>query len=572
MFVLLVLVSVIAACGPSPNSKSPTLLGPSGPPQADQPARTLVAVVQVEPKTLAARTFAQTNVSSNLSRRLFNADLALVDDQSNAFPYLAEALPQLNTDSWKVYPDGTMDTTYRLKPNLAWHDGTPLSADAFVFSWQLYSTPELGQASLLPIKVIARVEAPDQRTVLIRWAQPYAAAGALQSLGFSAPIGLPPLPRHILRPSLESGADALLNNPFWTSGYVGLGPFKLDQWQPGTFIAAAAFERHALGAPKIQQIKLMFVPDASTALANILAEDAQMTADSALGLQQAATLFRQWPAGRGAMVPNFIQWLAAHFQGRSDFVSPAALKDVRVRQAVAYAVDRAAINDALFDGQYPIADSVFAPTSDLGRAADAAANKYPFDLGRSERLMVEAGFTRAPGDIYLGLSGERFSAEVRTGSASNVEMQSALASGWRQAGFDFTEYVVPTAQSQDVQIKSTYSGIQLSATANGEPGLNSMGTGNVPTANNQWRGNAWDGYANPELDQLIAVFSVALDPSQRTRAAADIAKLYSVEVPAISLFFPFSPWVFTSDVSGPKLRPGENNVAWNVHEWEWSSR
>jgi len=88
IFIPLVLASLAAACGPSPNSNGAT--GPGG---AAQPARTLVAVVQVEPKTLAARTIAQTNVSSNLSRRLFNADLALVDDQSNAFPYLAEALP-----------------------------------------------------------------------------------------------------------------------------------------------------------------------------------------------------------------------------------------------------------------------------------------------------------------------------------------------------------------------------------------------------------------------------------------------------------------------------------------------
>jgi len=143
-----------------------------------------------------------------------------------------------------------------------------------------------------------------------------------------------------------------------------------------------------------------------------------------------------------------------------------------------------------------------------------------------------------------------------------------MASGWRQAGFDFTEYVVPTAQAQDVQIKSTFTGIQISATADGEPGLNSMGAGNVPTAENQWRGNAWDGYANPQLDRLIAVFSTALDATQRTRAAADIAKFYSNEVPSISLYFPPAPWVFSSDVTCPQFRPGENNVTWNVHVWE----
>jgi peptide/nickel transport system substrate-binding protein len=307
--------------------------------------------------------------------------------------------------------------------------------------------------------------------------------------------------------------------------------------------------------------------DANTALASILSGETQVAADQALPLPQAMTFLQQWPAGEGIMVPAFVSWLAAHFQGRSDYVNPAALQDVRVRQALAYAVDRVGINDSLYQGQFFVADSLFPPTSDLGRAASAAVTKYPFDLNRSAQLMADAGFTKGPGEIYLDRNGERFSAEVRASSGSVVDALGAIASGWRQAGFDFQEFVVPAAQAQDLQVKSTYSGVQLSPTANGESGLNSMGSGNVPTASNQWRGNAWDGYSNPELDRLIGVFGMALDPAQRTRAAADIAKLYSTDVPAISLFFPVTPWVFTSEVSGPQPRPAENNVAWNLHEW-----
>ena len=78
----------------------------------------------------------------------------------------------------------------------------------------------------------------------------------------------------------------------------------------------------------------------------------------------------------------------------------------------------------------------------------------------------------------------------------------------------------------------------------------------------------YSGYSNPELDSLIAAFGAALQPEDRTRAAVNIAKLYSAEVPAISLFFPITPWVFTSNVIGPKLRPAGSNVAWNIYEWE----
>ena len=50
-----------------------------------------------------------------IQKRIFNADLALIDDEGNPRPYLAESLPRLNTDTWRVFPDGRMETTYRLK-------------------------------------------------------------------------------------------------------------------------------------------------------------------------------------------------------------------------------------------------------------------------------------------------------------------------------------------------------------------------------------------------------------------------------------------------------------------------
>ena len=232
----LLVVWLAAGCAGSSsnNSTSAAATRPS------QPTRLLVAATLNEPKTLAARIIAQSGSSLSLSRRLFNADLALLDDQSNPYPYLAEELPQLNTDGWKVFPDGKMETTYHLRPNLVWHDGTPLTADDFVFSLQVYNTPDVGQAASFPMKIMADVQAPDDRTVLIHWNQSYAAAGALQSLGNSGPQGLPPMSRSILGPALETGAQALINNPYWTTGYVGLGPYRLDRWEPGAFLEASA--------------------------------------------------------------------------------------------------------------------------------------------------------------------------------------------------------------------------------------------------------------------------------------------------------------------------------------------
>jgi len=545
--------SVAAGGGPSPTG------------------RTLVAAVQSEPRTVAARIIAQGAVSLSLARRIFNADLALLDDQSNPLPYLAETLPQLDTNDWVVNPDGTMVTTYHLKPNLVWHDGSPLTADSFVFSYQVYSTPALGQGTSLPIKLIDRVEAADDRTVVIYWNAPYAAAGALQSLGSSAVLGLPPLPRWILASSLEAGPEAFINNPYWTTGYIGLGPYKLDRWVPGAFLEASAFEHHALGVAKIPRIKIMFVGDGDAALASILSGDIQAAGDQAISLSQAVDLMRQLPAGQGAVVQYFNQWMSAHFQGRADFVSPAALRDVRVRQALAFAVDRPTLNEAIFAGQNLIADSMFAPTSDLGRAANTVAVTYPYDLGRSAALMAEAGFTKGPGGSYVGADGVVFAPELRGSAGSDSDrLTDAVASGWHAAGFAVTETIVPSTQAQDLQVKSSYPGIAIQNGSGGEGAISSLGSDSIPRPENGWRGSGigFAGYSNPDIDRLVTAFGAALEPADRIRAAQDIVRRYTSDEPSISLFFPPTPWIFTSQVQGPMLRPASSNVSWNIYDWE----
>ncbi|MPZ14111.1 MAG: hypothetical protein GEU73_06750 [Chloroflexi bacterium] len=96
-----------------------------------------------EPDVLTSATGLSSNISTPI--RLFNAGVALKDERGVASPYLVEALPRLNTDSWIVLPDGRMETTYRLKSNLSWHDGTALAAGDFVFGWRVFTSAAEGR-------------------------------------------------------------------------------------------------------------------------------------------------------------------------------------------------------------------------------------------------------------------------------------------------------------------------------------------------------------------------------------------------------------------------------------------
>jgi len=216
--------------------------------RADQ-SRTLVMTTRAEPDTIAAKeVMSVTGLSFDATPRIFNAGLAILDAREAPLPYLVETHPQLNTDTWRVLPDGRMETTYRLRPNLRWHDGTALSSHDFAFAWRVYSSPELGQATTPPISQMEEVVAVDDRTVVIRWRSSYPNADALEAEDFQ------PLPRHILgdayQPEQIENFGRLL---FWTTEYVGLGPYRLDRWQPGASLEAIAFDGHAWGRPKIDR-------------------------------------------------------------------------------------------------------------------------------------------------------------------------------------------------------------------------------------------------------------------------------------------------------------------------------
>src|SRR5262249_28866668 len=149
-------------------------------------------------------------------------------------PYLAEALPELNTESWQVAEDGTMQTSYHLRPNLTWHDGVPLTADDFVFGLDVYKTPELGSAKTEPISLIDDIQAPDDGTVLVTGTARSRGPAALSSVASIANGGFQPFPRHILdQPYRQDTPDAFANEAYWSTQYVGAGPYKLEHWEPG---------------------------------------------------------------------------------------------------------------------------------------------------------------------------------------------------------------------------------------------------------------------------------------------------------------------------------------------------
>ncbi len=191
--------------------------------------------------------------------------------------------------------------------------------------------------------------------------------------------------------------DTFLGNTFWTLQYIGVGPYKLERWEPGNFIEGSAFDGHALGRPKIDRFISRPVPDENTAMTNLLAGSADIGLDNALRFEHGIELQRQWGAERGTVLMDAgtRHWIFIQF--RPDLLKTTALGDVRVRRALAHATDRDPINQALFEGQGFMSEQWIPPKAPYYDDAERVANKYPFDLRRAEQLLTEAGLTKDAG-------------------------------------------------------------------------------------------------------------------------------------------------------------------------------
>jgi len=537
-------------------------------PTAATPARTLTLAYRVEPNTVVPKL--ATPGGTRDVKRLFNASLAFIDTQGTVRPYLAESLPQLNTDSWRVYPDGRMETTYRLRAGLAWHDGAPLTVDDFVFARRVYATSGLGFIAV-PQDQMEEVAALDPLTVLIRWSSIYTGAGYLRDTEFE------PLPQHLLEAPLAAieasgGArEAFMNNPYWSAGYVGAGPYRLDHWAQGSEIAGSAFDKHALGRPKIDRIIVRFLGDENAIASNMLAEEVQFVGSFSLGFEYAGVFKRAWAENkRGVVLLHDTAVAYSEFQFRPEYQRTPALLDVRVRRALAHAVDRVALREGLFSGEGDLVETLLSREMPYYPEVERAIARYPHDPQRSEQLMNEAGYAKDRDGFFATAGGERLTPSYRglTGAIAERE-QLLVTDSWRRAGFDIQPTSINVAQVQDLEYRSSHPGISSSQGNVTEASHSRFASSEVSTPARGWRGQNRGGWSNAEYDGLWNSFNSSLERDERNRIMIAMAKLLSEELPAIFLYADIRVQAHLASLRGPERGTPDTLANWNIHEWEW---
>src|SRR5207237_6381915 len=141
----------------------------------------------------------------------FHAGLTAYDPQGNLLPRAAQKVPTIEDGDWKVFPDGRMEVTWKLRPNLTWHDGSPATSADFAFGIDILRDREIPFGQSATTRLVSRVTTPDDATLVLAFNQPFTLGNA------SGPTDIPAVPVHLLRELFDRGEkQALINSPYWT--------------------------------------------------------------------------------------------------------------------------------------------------------------------------------------------------------------------------------------------------------------------------------------------------------------------------------------------------------------------
>lgn len=306
----------------------------------------------------------------------------LFDDQNNAFPYLVAEIP--SAENGGLSEDGRT-FTLSLRDDIVWSDGEPITSADFKFTYDMIMSDKNAVNTRSPYNQIESFETPDERTVVITFEDTFVPWLATLFSGSSS--GTPIIPEHILRPVFD--AEGTLDNADWNiAPTVGCGPFVFEEWQSGSFARFVANDNFWLDRPMLDELFFQFVPDDASMIAALVAGDGDVGTFPAYSdipaLQEAGVTILNSFSGYNEGI-----YINMHAEKGNP-----VLKDVRVRQAIAYAFNREKLVQDLLLGLTGVA----ATDWDVSPWVDPTIAPYPYDPEKAKALLAEAGWTDTNGD------------------------------------------------------------------------------------------------------------------------------------------------------------------------------
>lgn len=488
--------------------------------------------------------------------------LVEVDADGQYQPLLAAEVP--TRENGGISEDGRT-VTWRLKDDVTWSDGEPLTAGDVVFTWEAATAP--GSVRAGAFAGVESVEAVDEHTVEVRYSE--FDSSYLDQFQWGI------LPRHAAGPAEDMANWAYNRAP------VGTGPFVLDDWRTGDRLIFSRNEAYREeGRPYLDRVVFMVVPSEETRAAMMTRGDAERM------LWPSATqreIFEESAATRYELVPSI--WILRMFLNLGERANPVEgqaphpiLGDERVREALATGIDYDMIIEGLAEGRVQRTASPF----ELGwYDCDVAPPAY--DPERAAALLEEAGWVMGRDGVRVA-QGARYAPD---GTRLSLEMvgytdfrlleqtELVIADMWEELGVEtnvrnveqsvlfggWSDRAARKTGDFDILVYDTGAGINPQLHV-----FELLHSSRIPSRGNEGAGGNYSRWSNPRVDELLEQAGTEPSLEARREAYCEIAEIVNDELPQIYLYQFQDGHALAESLQG--VTPSTwGGLAWDVENW-----
>lgn len=355
--------------------------------------------------------YAHTAASDTISGLLYSF-LLRYDARGNPIPDLATEVPTLRNGG--ISSDGRTIVLH-LRRSARWADGAPLTAADWLLTYRFVRDPRTAVKSTYGWDDIASAQAPNPYTLVIRLRRPSVAVLGILAFGGTA---YPPMPAHLL-----AGVRDLRENRY-NEDPLSSGPYVLARWNHGASLIFRPNRRYFRGVPPLNEIVWKVIPDVNTLSNELATHDVDVYPSV-----QANEVSRVRDVGGTVLIRR----LVANWRHLGINCSRPQLADVRVRQAIAEAVDWGRIERSVFHSLDRLAVSDIFP--ELWAAPSLPP--YRYDPSDARRLLAAAGWRPgADGILRKGALAMHLTIYATSGHQENTESQLLIQSMLREVGID----------------------------------------------------------------------------------------------------------------------------------------
>jgi len=432
--------------------------------------------------------------------------------------------------------------TYTILPQAVWGDGVPVTTEDVVFTWKIGRHRLSGVAGMEFYRSLYKIDVKDAKTFTLHFDK--------RTFDYSAINGFLLVPKHIDKNNFAKPAEYKHQTAFDTdTANAGLyfGPYVISKVKPGSHVVLERNPKWWGKKPYFQRIIVRVIGNTAALEANLLSGTIDMIAgELGLTVDQAVAFERRH--GKKFNISYKAGLIYEHLDLNLD--NPF-LKDKRVRKALLYALDRDLIVGQLFGGRQPVAHTSVSPL-DWIVAKDIPT--YRHDPKMAKQLLTQAGWTKR-GRKLVNKKGETLTLDIMTtaGNRSRELVEQVLQSQWKKLGIDVRIKNQParvffgqTVTQRKFKAMAMFAWISSPESVP----RTTLHSDHIPSKENNFAGQNYTGYKNPEMDGLLERIEVELDRDKRQKLWHRFQTIYADDLPVTPLYFRAEPYILPKWLKG----------------------